>query len=97
LPIIFERKELNLAWLGARAEKENPEDLSERGWVHMLPMFEWALFYFGNESTSPEVLTFTFGGTVIPEFAPPTIAIMLILVAACMIAFKKRMIRENRS
>lgn len=78
-------------------EKEHPEDLSERGWTHMFPMFEMAMFYFGNESTSPESLTFTFSGTVVPEFTPPTIVITLILTAACMIAFKKRIQRKNCS
>lgn len=70
-------------------EKEDPYDLSERGWTHM---FFYA-FYFGNDPSPVEALTFTFSGTVIPEFTSPTIIITLILTAACIIAFKKRMLK----
>jgi hypothetical protein len=75
--------------------KEYPEDLSERGWLYMFPMINYAMFFFGSESSGVEALTFTFKGKVVPEFTPSTIVITLILAAACIIGFKKRMLRKN--
>jgi len=69
----------------------------ERGWVHMFPTYTWASFYFGDDSSPVTALSFTFGGSVIPEFTPLTLTITLILTAACIIAFRKRRLRKNRS
>ncbi len=77
--------------------KEDPYNLTERGWAYMLDTVKWANFYFGNDSSPVETLTFTFSGTIIPEFTTPTLIITIIVTAVCIIAFKKRILRKNHS
>jgi len=69
----------------------------------MIPIFEagWYVpekgpntvsgtFYFGNEPFIGEVITFTFGGTVIPEFTPLTTILLIAFVSTILLYLHKR-------
>lgn len=72
-------------------EKQNFTDPSERGWFDMWSFYG---FSFGNDSSPVETLTFTFSGTVIPEFEPSTIIITIMSITASLITFKWQMKRR---
>lgn len=78
---------------------EPPEttDPSQRGWMHMQygPTQLMAFFYFGDDPSSVAPLAFTFSGTVVPEFTPLTLMIILILTATCIIAFRRRTLQKK--
>lgn len=50
-----------------------------------------AQFSFGSNSTPVTGLSFTFGGTVIPEFTLPSLILILMLVASGIFILKKRL------
>lgn len=75
---------------------------SERGWyvIPPNPIFFiktlTGIFYFGNDATPVTVLTFTFSGTIIPEFSSLSliIAVMVCTTTVGVIAFKKRFVKN---
>ncbi len=69
-------------------EKQNITDLSERGWADMWFFYG---FFFGNDSSAVETLTFTFGGTIISEFSPSPIMVNIVTITACLVIFKWKM------
>jgi hypothetical protein len=53
-------------------------------------------FSFGNDASATNVLTFTFGGTVLPEF-PPTALLLVIMLATTVAMMLRKRIRKMRS
>lgn len=74
-------------------EKQNPFDLSERGWINVWSFYG---FSFGNDSSPVETLTYTFSGAVIPEFEQSTIIVTIISITASLVTFKWQMKKRTR-
>lgn len=69
-----------------------------RGW-YVVPQFYphllYAMFYFGNDTIPVTVLTFTFSGTIIPEFSSLTLIIAITVCTILIATFKKRLSKVN--
>jgi hypothetical protein len=85
-------------WTTATFVSCNPANISmqymTRGWYVFPPDLLLdtltGIFYFGNDTTSVTLLTFTFSGTIIPEFPSFLILPLFVVVTALAVAFAKR-------
>ncbi|MCW4030844.1 MAG: hypothetical protein NWE80_00585 [Candidatus Bathyarchaeota archaeon] len=66
----------------------------EKGWANqtqVLPSYLWTKFSFGNDPSPVTQLSYTFSGTIIPEFTSLTLILTLMLAAASVFLLKKRL------
>ena len=70
---------------------------SDKGWTitETYPTYLTAEFSFGNDPSSTAPLSFTFNGTVIPEFTSSMLILTFLLSIASIAILKKKLLKNN--